>query len=221
MQNSYELLKKLIKLNLIEENNIRWWPNYGTFEVIVGAILTQQTKWEKVEKALKNLREKEYLNLEALIKIDIKELAFLIKPSGFYNTKAKRLKRLSENIYKEYQNFENFKESVSREWLLSQSGVGEETADSILCYGCLREEMVVDNYTNRLLKAFGYQFETYQEIKEWLESGILEKRDRIILFDKNYNLNIIYSYFHGAIVEYCKIYCKGRNINIDKLKEIE
>ena len=89
---SFELLKRLKELGYIKEKrDERWWPNSGSFEVVVGVILTQQTKWEKVEKSLQNLREKEALNLEALSEIDTKELSTLIKPSGFYNTKAKRV----------------------------------------------------------------------------------------------------------------------------------
>jgi len=220
LSDSFELFYSLFKLNLLKDKPNFWWPNAGEFEVVVGAILTQQTKWQKVEKSLNNLREKNLLSLEKLANIDEKELALIIKPSGFYNTKSKWIKQICLNIKNKFDNFQNFQNSVEREWLLSQKGIGEESGDSILCYGCFRDEMVVDTYTNRILKAFGYEFEKYQDIKEWLIEGIILNRKKVDnLFDKKPTLNTIYSYFHGAIVEYAKLYSRGKNISIDKLKE--
>ena len=130
-------------------------------------------------------------------------LAKLIKPVGFYNQKAKRLIALSRNILRDFGDFENFKENVSREWLLAQKGVGFETADSILCYACGKEVMVVDAYTKRLLKRKGYEFESYDEIKEWCERGVLESWDKLKdLYEDN--LNLCFARFHGKIVEFMK-----------------
>jgi endonuclease-3 related protein len=206
VNSSFEILEALKKENLLKDTtDENWWPNSGTFEVIVGAILTQQTKWQKVEKSLENLREQGVLELEKLAQIDGKVLATLIKPSGFYNTKAKRLKDLCKAIVRDFGDFENFQKSVSREWLLEQKGVGEESADAILCYACFREVFVVDNYTNKLLKSLGYDFESYMELQEWMVSGIESNLDKVYtLYDSEVNLFTIYSRFHGKIVEFSK-----------------
>ena len=211
--NSYELLMELRKKNLLENKPKFWWPEYGTFEVVVGAILTQNTKWENVETALNNLKlflssqvpssESNILKVEEIASFEPSFLAEIIKPAGFYNQKAKRLIALSRNILRDFGDFENFKENVSREWLLAQKGVGFETADSILCYACKREIMVVDAYTKRLLKTKGYEFESYDELKEWCERGVFESRDKLKdLYEDN--LNLCFARFHGKIVEFMK-----------------
>ena len=200
ISNSYELLMELRKLNLLENKPKYWWPNAGSFEVIIGAILTQNTKWEKVEKALLNLKK---YSLEDIASLDANYLASLIKSVGFYNQKAKRLIILSRNILREFGDFENFKDNVSREWLLKQKGIGFETADSILCYGCFREIMVVDSYTKRLLKRYGYEFESYDEMREWCERGVEENWDKLSSFYEN-DLNLCFARFHGKIVEFMK-----------------
>jgi len=96
ISNSFELFKflKIEKGYLKELRDPLWWPNSKSFKVVVGAILTQQTKWQKVEKALENLKANDLLDLKSLSNCDEKLLATLIKPSGFYNTKAKRFKLL-------------------------------------------------------------------------------------------------------------------------------
>jgi len=207
VHSSKEFYEALKKLNLLEDlRDPYWWPNSGTFEVIVGAILTQQTKWQKVEKSLANLKDADLLNLEKLAMCDLKELQTLIKPSGFYNTKAKYLKGISKAVLDEFGSFEEFKEEASREWLLAQKGVGEETADSILCYGCYRPEMVVDSYTDRILRTFGYEFESYGDIKEWLVSGYHDKDSQF------------FALYHGMIVEFAKLYVKGKKVDITPLE---
>lgn len=216
---SFELLKALKENGYPkEERDELWWPKSGTFEVIVGTILTQQTKWENVEKSLANLRDKNLLDLESIAKLDIVELSLLIKPSGFYNTKAKNLKKLCQNISEEFETFDNFSLHVSSEWLLSQKGIGKESRDSILCYACGHEVMVVDNYTNRLLQKFGYEFESYDELQEWLVSGIEGNMNKINkLYGKEMSLNTIYARFHGKIVEFCKKNMRGKNVEVSDL----
>jgi len=216
---SYELFKALKSSGYIKEDReLLWWPNSGNFDVIVGAILTQQAKWEKVEKSLENLREKNLLDLKSLAMIDQHELSILIKSSGFYNTKAKNLKNLCQNIYGEFETFENFCLYVSRDWLLSQKGIGEESADGILCYACKKEAMVVDSYTNRLVSKFGYEFESYRELQEWLIYGIEQNFDKINdLYDDELDLNTIYARFHGKIVEFCKENRHGKEVDVSSL----
>ena len=202
--NSYELLIELREKNLLKDKPKYWWPNYSTFEVVVGAVLTQNTKWENVEKALENWKvENGEWRVEDVASFDPLYLSEIIKPAGFYNQKAKRLIALSRNILRDFGDFETFKEEVSREWLLSQKGIGFETADSILCYACGREVMVVDSYTKRLLKKNGYEFESYDELREWCERGIEENWDKVAEFYEN-DLNLCYARFHGKIVEFMK-----------------
>jgi endonuclease-3 related protein len=198
--NSYELLVELRKKNLLRNSPKYWWPNAGSFEVVIGAILTQNSKWEKVEIALNNLKN---ISLEELAEFNEFELAPMIQSVGFYNQKSKRLILLAKNILKEFGSSEEFQELVTREWLLSQKGIGFETADSILCYGCFRETMVMDSYTKRLLKKNGFEFESYDEMKEWFENGVEENWHKIADFYDN-DLNLCYARFHGKIVEFMK-----------------
>ncbi|HIP45468.1 MAG TPA: 3-methyladenine DNA glycosylase [Sulfurospirillum arcachonense] len=216
---SFELFKALKEQGYIKKEREKlWWPKSGTFEVVVGAILTQQAKWEKVEKSLTNLRDKNLLNLDSIANLNAEELAQLIKPSGFYNTKAKKLKKLCQNILEEFECFENFVLHVSRDWLLSQKGIGEESADGILCYACKKEVMVVDSYTNRLVKKFGYEFDSYGELQEWLVSGIESNIEKINkLYGKDMDLNVVYARFHGKIVEFCKENRRGKDVDVSDL----
>lgn len=205
MTNSFELLCFLKNKHLLEYSPEFWWPNYGTFETVVGAVLTQNTKWTNVEKSLDNLKKYELLSLESLAQSDLPLLIHAITPSGFKNQKGARLKQLCQNIQTTFSDFETFQQKVSRLWLLKQKGVGEETADAILCYGCKKEEMIVDKYTHRLVKEFGFEFESYEELKHWCEYGINENFDKIIqLYGYDITLNQIYCRFHGKIVEFMK-----------------
>ena len=203
LNSSFEILEALKKADILKDTpHPYWWPNCGTFEVIVGAILTQQTKWEKVEHSLQNLRDNNLLELDKIAELDSDMLSQLIKPSGFYNTKAKRLKMLCQAIIYEFDDFENFQNLVSRSWLLEQKGVGQESADALLCYACKREVFVVDNYTNKLLKSLWYDFQSYEELQEWMVSGIELNLDNIsALYKYEIDKFTIYSRFHGKIVE--------------------
>ncbi|MBL0702361.1 MAG: 3-methyladenine DNA glycosylase [Sulfurospirillum sp.] len=218
--NSFDLFKALKKSGYIKNKKEEfWWPKSGTFEVIIGAILTQQTKWGNVEKSLINLKRNNLLNEKSIAKLDVNELALLIKPSGFYNQKSKNLKKLCQNIVENFENFENFSLHVNKDWLMDQKGIGQESCDSILCYACFREVMVVDNYTNRLVKKFGYEFENYNELQEWLVDGIQSNHAKIDkLYNKKMPFQTIYARFHGKIVEFCKDNKIKKDIKIDKLK---
>lgn len=197
---SFELLKSLKK-----EYEIKtpfWWPNAGSFEVIIGAILTQQTKWENVEKSLKNLKNRGILSLKDIANEDELILCELIRPCGFYRQKAKRIKLICQNIISDFETFENFFLHANREWLLNQKGIGFESADAILNYACKKEVFVVDSYTNRLLKNLDFCFESYDEIQKWVISG-LDKRV-YTLYPKDTSLAEIYARMHGKIVMFCK-----------------
>jgi len=221
LQSSYDLLYALKQLDYLKTSrDPLWWPNSRTLEVVVGVLLTQQTKWERVEESLENLRSHNLLTLQALSSASTQEIAQLIKPSGFYNTKSHRLKQLCTNILNEFGSFESFKKYVDREWLLAQKGIGMESADSILCYGCAREVFVVDSYTNRLLGAFGYEFENYMQIQEWMQEGIEVNFDKITkMYDNPVTLHTVYARFHGKIVEYAKEHIKGKHADIKPLMQ--
>ncbi len=212
--NGFELLERLKSLGYIkEERDPYWWPNSGTFEVVVGAVLTQNTKWENVEKALENVKKHiGSIEPEKILQIDQATLAQLIKPAGFYNTKAFRIIKLTKALMEEYGSFEAFKARPSRSWLLSQKGVGLETADSILNYACYRDFLVVDAYTAKLMRFLGYEFETYEDLQDYLSDRIMQNLDKIYkLYGKELPLAQIYARFHGKIVEFCKEICKGRD----------
>ncbi len=211
----YELLKKLKELGYIkEERDPYWWPNSGSFEVVVGAVLTQNTKWENVEKALQNLRTSVgEISLDNLVNIDQSSLACLIKPAGFYNTKAQRLRLLLKNIQKDFLTFEHFQKKVTRQWLLKQKGIGPESADAILNYGCYKDFFVVDAYTAKLMRSLGYEFDSYDALQEYLVDSLLGNLDKIHeLYGKELPLSQIYARFHGKIVEFCKEQCRFRDL---------
>jgi len=193
---SLEIYTFLKEKNLLEKSSKYWWPNVGSFEVVVGAILTQNTTWKNVEKSLKNLQN--FLELDSFLLLDENLLKELIKPSGFYNQKAPRLLQLAKNIKDEFFTFKTFQKNVTRDWLLKQKGIGNESADSILCYACFRDEMVVDTYTKRLLKTFDIEFKTYDEYKIFLEYSIKKNLH-------NSEINLLFARFHGMIVEYNKL----------------
>lgn len=209
IQNSFDLLSYLKTLNLLEHSPSWWWPNCGSFEVVIGAILTQNTRWENVQKSLQNLHNAKILNAESerdlinFSQIDDKILATLIAPSGFANQKSKRLSLLSRNILDEFGSFEEFSKNVEGEWLIAQKGIGAESRDCILNYACLREVMVVDRYTQRLLNSVGIEMFEYEEIQSWLMSG-LEWGDLSNLYGKRESLAQIYARYHGKIVEFSK-----------------
>lgn len=138
----------------------RWWPAATPFEVIVGAILTQNTSWLNVEKAIINLKKHKALEPFRLYKLPHRKLASLVKSTGYYNIKAKRLKEFLSFFIKSYQgkirrmSLENAKD-LHRE-LLSVKGIGPETADSILLYALGKPVFVIDAYTKRILLRHGF-----------------------------------------------------------------
>jgi len=132
-----------------------WWPGDSPFEVTVGAILTQNTAWQNVEKAIRNLKGANLLSPTALQHLPVEDLAALIRPSGYYNIKARRLKHFVEFLFTEDGgNLDRLLAGdldTVRGKLLSINGVGPETADSILLYAGNKPTFVVDAYTKRIL----------------------------------------------------------------------
>lgn len=207
--NSTQLFLTL--LSWADRNDIkeRTWSAQNSFEVVIGAVLVQNTSWQNTQKALENLRKKNALNLDAILSLNFADLAALIKPSGFYNTKAKRLLNLCAAIKREFGDFENFKQNVSREWLLNIKGIGEESADAILAYACARPVMVVDAYARRILNYLNYEFESYDEAKEWLSSLEYDKIYSV-LGSENFDETEILKLYHMLILEFAKANFRGK-----------
>jgi endonuclease-3 related protein len=139
--------------------DLHWWPAAEPFEMMVGAILTQNTAWTNVEKAIKALREKKILTPAALSRIPEDELARIIRPSGYYNLKAGRLKAFVRFFMEEYSGCVTAMRAEElprlRNKLLYVRGVGPETADSILLYACQKPIFVSDAYTKRIMFRHG------------------------------------------------------------------
>jgi endonuclease III related protein len=137
-----------------------WWPGETPFEVMVGAILTQNTNWGNVEKAIANLKRAGCLTPLRLKTISQKKLASLIRPSGYYNIKAKRLKNFINFLFQEFdgdlRQMKRVPLSELREKILAVKGIGPETADSILLYACQKPIFVTDAYTRRVLSRHGF-----------------------------------------------------------------
>ncbi|WP_121022467.1 3-methyladenine DNA glycosylase [Helicobacter vulpis] len=208
MISSLEILYALKGLDLLKNAPPLWWPGAGSFEVVVGAILTQRARFAKVRLSLAQLKHAKVLSpeptqsLHNLAHISQDNLAQLIAPSGFYRQKAGYLIALSRRILEDFGDFEGFKTAVDRNWLLSQKGVGFESADSVLNYACLRPVMVVDAYTYKLLVSLGLELEDYHAMQEFFMHGLQENlNSTLALYDHQLNLASIYARLHGKIVE--------------------
>jgi endonuclease-3 related protein len=154
-----------------------WWPAETPFEVLIGAILTQNTAWTNVEKALRGLRATGELTPARLLALGPEELERAIRSSGFFRAKAKKLRELSR-WYLEIGGLRALREEPLpsiRPALLDVFGVGPETADSILCYGAGRRTAVVDVYTRRILGRHGLAAADapYEELRTWLEERLV------------------------------------------------
>jgi endonuclease-3 related protein len=149
-----------------------WWPAQEPFEVITGAILTQSTAWTNVEKAIANLKAAGKLSPEGLRQLSDKELAGLIRPCGYYNVKARRLKAFVSRLGERYDDLDRlFKNDIEdlRKELLDIYGIGEETADAIMLYAGNKTVFVIDAYTRRIVDRMGLKSESrsyasYQEL---------------------------------------------------------
>ena len=215
VENSFELMTALKDADCDRPDRDEWWwSKSGTVSALIGAILTQNTKWESVEISLDNLKRDNLLSIETLASLSSEDIHSHIKPSGFFRNKAKNIILICRQILEDFGTFESFKESVEREWLLRRRGIGPETADSILNYTCYKEAFVVDSYTNRLLTALGYRFDSYDTVQEWMIEGIYERYDELF---PGFGRAKVYARCHGMIVEYCKTNRKGREIDISKL----
>lgn len=185
-----------------------WWPGDTPLEICIGAILTQNTNWKNVEKAIENLKKSKNLNLVRLGQISQQKLAELIKPAGYFNVKAKRLKNFISKVISDYGSLEEL-QSLSdtdlRNYLLTISGIGPETADSMVLYAFERPSFVIDAYTKRILVRHGLVSEeaNYYEMKDLFETHLEENTD-------------LFNEYHALIVQTGKDFCKKSRPNCEE-----
>lgn len=180
-----------------------WWPARTPFEVMIGAILTQNTNWGNVEKAVANLRAADVLTPQRINVTTLIRLRRLIRPSGFYNQKAARLKAFSRFLLDRYggsvAKLRREETAKLRRDLLALDGIGPETADSILLYALGKPVFVIDAYTKRVFSRHGFLSEK-DGYSDW--QGLFEKglpRDARL-----------YNEYHALIVRLAKTYCRKR-----------
>jgi endonuclease III related protein len=181
-----------------------WWPGRTAFEIIVGAILTQNTSWSNVEIAMRNLRREKLLTPRAIERVSLRRLAQLVRSSGYFRQKAKKLKCFVRFLRSEYGGSLNrmFRAptTVLREKLLGVHGVGPETADAILLYAGRHPVFVVDAYARRTLERHGLAEPTqsYEEIRQVFERSLPSDAP-------------LYNEFHALIVRNGKEHCRTSN----------
>lgn len=180
-----------------------WWPGDGPFEVMVGAILTQNTNWTNVERAINNLKGEGVLDPHSLYRISEKHLAGLIRPAGYFNIKARRLKSFIRLFVERYdgdhEKMKGCDAETLRAELLGVNGIGPETADSILLYALDKPVFVIDAYTKRVLHRHGFIDEKadYLECQELFHESL--PRD-VKLFNE----------YHALFVQVGKEHCRPK-----------
>jgi len=182
---------------------LHWWPAETPFEVVIGAILTQNTAWRNVEYAIANLKQAQALTPSAIAKLSEADLQQLIRPAGFFRQKAERLQLFVAHLVAHHEgelaHLLSGNLDTVRQELLSLKGVGPETADSILLYAGGRPSFVVDAYTRRLLTRLGLLQgeESYDTIRALFMAELPHDSD-------------LFNEYHALIVETCKQYCHKR-----------
>jgi endonuclease-3 related protein len=179
--------------------HLDWWPGEGALEICVGAVLTQNTNWTNVERAIASLREHDALDLEVLRATPVETLAQWIRPAGYYNVKARRLRAFVQAVAAGggLERFLDRPVGDLREALLAIHGVGPETADSVILYAAGKCSFVVDAYTRRVLSRHGLidPRATYDEIQALFETHLPGDVD-------------LYNDYHAQIVQTGKHHCR-------------
>ena len=197
------------KVNLIYQKLHRafgpqhWWPAESSFEVIVGAILTQSTSWKNGEKAIGNLKKHKVLTAKKLYRLKSRKLATYIRPAGYYNIKTKRLKAFLKFFFEKYRgNLKRLSQKpllILRQELLAVNGIGPESADSILLYALGKPAFVVDAYTKRIFSRHRLIKESvsYDETQDFFRQNL---KNEVKLFNE----------YHALLVKLGKDYCLKR-----------
>lgn len=194
--------KSVYKSLLKKYGRQKWWPADNRFEVMVGAILTQNTAWTNVERALDNLKQANALSPQVIIKAEHDELARWLRPSGYFNLKANRLKIFCQ-WYVAHGLYDGLKYKRSprlRDMLLSIKGIGPETADDIMLYAFNRKVFVIDAYTRRIFGRLGLAVESldYESLRSIFETEL--QTETVKVFNE----------YHALIVVHAKQVCKTR-----------
>jgi len=180
-----------------------WWPADSRFEILVGAILTQGTAWRNVEQAIAALRRARLLSAKALLDATEPALAECLRPSGYFNVKARRLRRLARWYFDAggYRRLARYATARLRAMLLEVHGVGPETADDILLYVFQRPVFVIDAYTRRLFTRLELApgDARYDDLQRWLQETLHAEVQ-------------IYNEFHALIVHHAKVACRRKPV---------
>ena len=196
-------LQKVYDMLLAAYGPQNWWPADSPFEVVVGAVLTQNTSWSNVERAIENLRGADLLSPAKLFALSHEELAELIRPAGYFRLKAGRLRNFLAYLFEFHDGSLDamFRGELStlREQLLSINGIGPETADSILLYAGGFPTFVVDAYTARVLKRHGWiePEADYYAMQQHLEDALERSPE-------------LFNEYHALIVKVGKQHCGPR-----------
>lgn len=198
-----------------------WWPideeyhllqgSDPRFEIMIGAILTQNTAWTNVEKTLNNLKQHQALTIQAIVSMDDKKLRQLIQSSGFFNQKTQRLKEFSSYLHKNYHDnltiFFSRNTLEIRKELLSLKGIGPETANSMLLYAGNHPVFVIDAYTKRISTRLPLPIktQTYDDIQHFFEQTLQQT------FPQR-QLLTTYKELHALFVELAKNFCKKKPV---------
>ena len=181
---------------------LHWWPADTPVEVCVGAILTQNTNWLNVEKAIANLKREGLLSVQALWDTDRERLAQLVRPSGFFNVKSARLKDFLRWLLGGHGSLDAMfggDWEALREELIGVRGIGRETCDSILLYAGGKPSFVVDAYTKRLFFRLGLvrEFDSYEQVRAFFMAALPRE-------------SALFNEYHALIVEHCKRHCRKK-----------
>lgn len=181
----------------------QWWPAETPFEVMVGAVLTQNTAWQNVERAIHHLKRTGQLDPQAIVALPPDDLALLLRPSGYFNVKAKRLQSFCRALLARggERAYQRLPTEALRRALLAIHGVGPETADDMLLYAFERPVFVIDAYTRRLLVRLGYTpgGESYETLRKGFEHALAPD---VALFNE----------YHALIVRHAKAHCRARPV---------
>jgi endonuclease III related protein len=203
MQRRQALIEGVFNQLLTAHGPQHWWPADSPFEVIVGAILTQNTAWRNVKQAIGKLRDHDLLTAEAIGTLSLPELASLIRASGYYNQKARKVKAFCEHIGIHWQGNLNAFLSQNldklRTELLSLHGIGPETADSIILYAAGQPSFVVDAYTHRIFHHHGWIPEAigYEDLRSFFMEAM---EPDVVLFQE----------YHALLVRTGHLYCRRK-----------
>jgi len=202
LRQAYRLMRK-------QFGHRNWWPGDTPFEICVGAVLTQNTSWKNVEHAITNLKAAKALTTRKIYALSHDELAQLIRPAGYFNLKAKRLRNFVDTLVEKYgasiKRLFNGETSIVRDRLLAINGVGPETADSMLLYAGNHNSFVIDAYTKRIFSRHKWCDENadYDDLKNLCSESLNQKPGTAKL---DY-----WQDYHAQLVGVGNRYCKTRN----------